>query len=101
MFLLTSLSWMILYSHIREGMVMLEARQERGFEIAATAKIAKKGGAWLVPSQSGKGRYTVCLDPPNLIAVARTTKRAASSASTFSRWLSSPSPAPRPLRGGG
>ena len=23
----------------------------------------QKGGAWLVPSQSGKGRYTVCLDP--------------------------------------
>jgi transposase len=42
---------------------MLDARQQRGLEIAATAKIAKKGGAWLVPSQSGKGRYTVCLDP--------------------------------------
>jgi transposase len=27
------------------------------------AKITKKGGAWLVPSQSGKGRYTVCPDP--------------------------------------
>lgn len=40
---------------------MLEARQQRGLEIAAMAKIAKKGGAWLVPSQSGKGRYTVCL----------------------------------------
>ena len=32
---------------------MLEARQERGLMIAATARIAKKGGAWLVPSQSG------------------------------------------------
>jgi hypothetical protein len=42
---------------------MLEGRQQRGLEIAATAKIARKGGAWLVPSQSGKGRYTVCLDP--------------------------------------
>ena len=40
-----------------------ESRQQRGLEIAATAKITKKGGAWLVPSQSGKGRYTVCLDP--------------------------------------
>jgi len=38
-------------------------RQQKGLEIAATAKIAQKGGAWLVPSQSGKGRYTVCLDP--------------------------------------
>ena len=42
---------------------MLEARQQRGLIIAATANIAKKGGAWLVPSQSGKGRYTVRLDP--------------------------------------
>jgi hypothetical protein len=41
----------------------MEARQQRGLEIAATSKIARKGGAWLVPSQSGKGRYTVCLDP--------------------------------------
>jgi transposase len=45
------------------GDTVMEARQQRGLEIAATAKIAKKGGAWLVPSQSGKGRYTVCLDP--------------------------------------
>jgi transposase len=42
---------------------MLEGRQQRGLEIAATAKIARKGGAWLVPSQSGKGRYMVCPDP--------------------------------------
>jgi transposase len=34
-------------------------RQQRGLEIAATSKIVRKGGAWLVPSQSGKGRYTV------------------------------------------
>jgi predicted nucleic acid-binding Zn finger protein len=34
-------------------------RQQRGLEIAATSKIERKGGAWLVPSQSGKGRYTV------------------------------------------
>jgi uncharacterized Zn finger protein len=38
-------------------------RQQKGLEIAAMSKIAKKGGAWLVPSQSGKGRYTVRLDP--------------------------------------
>lgn len=41
---------------------MLEGRQQRGLEIAATAKIERKGGAWLVPSQSGKGRYTVVPD---------------------------------------
>lgn len=39
--------------------VLGESRQQRGLEIAATARIEKKGGAWLVPSQSGKGRYTV------------------------------------------
>jgi transposase len=38
---------------------MSDARQQRGMEIAATAKIIRKGGAWMVPSQSGKGRYTV------------------------------------------
>jgi transposase len=41
----------------------LDPRQQRGLQIAATAKITRKGSAWLVPSQSGKGRYTVCLDP--------------------------------------
>jgi Transposase DDE domain len=41
----------------------MEARQQRGLEIAATTNIVQKGGAWIVPSQSGKGRYTVCLDP--------------------------------------
>lgn len=39
-----------------------DQRQLRGLEIAATANITRKGGAWLVPSQSGKGRYTVCPD---------------------------------------
>jgi uncharacterized Zn finger protein len=36
-----------------------QPRQQRGLELAATAKIERKGGAWLVPSQSGNGRYTV------------------------------------------
>lgn len=34
----------------------------KGLEIAATAPIKRKGRAWLVPSQSGKGRYTVIPD---------------------------------------
>jgi transposase len=41
----------------------LNSRQLRGLEIAATANIVKKGDAWIVPSQSGKGLYTVCPDP--------------------------------------
>ena len=37
-------------------------REQRGLIIAATSKIAKKGGVYLVPSQSGGNRYTVCPD---------------------------------------
>jgi len=37
-------------------------REQRGLLIAATAKITRKGGVWIVPSQSGKGRYTVSPD---------------------------------------
>src|SRR3954464_7850376 len=37
-------------------------REERGLVIAATARIVQKGVVWLVPSQSGKGRYTVSPD---------------------------------------
>lgn len=38
---------------------MSDARRVKGLEIAATARIVKKGGAWMVPSQSMNGRYTV------------------------------------------
>ena len=41
----------------------MNARQERGLVIAATQKLVQKGKVWLVPSQSGKGKYTVCPDP--------------------------------------
>lgn len=40
-------------------------REQRGLVIAATSKLTKKGGAWLVPSQSGNGKYTVCPDAEN------------------------------------
>ncbi len=40
----------------------MNAREERGLVIAATQKLVQKGKAWLVPSQSGKGRYTVVPD---------------------------------------
>src|SRR5207247_10871329 len=32
---------------------------ERGLVIAATQKLTQKGKVWLVPSQSGRGKYTV------------------------------------------
>jgi len=37
----------------------IEPREQRGLEIAARAKIVRKGNVWSVPSQSGKGRHTV------------------------------------------
>jgi hypothetical protein len=40
----------------------MDGREERGMRIAATCNLVKKGRAWLVPSQSGKGRYTVVPD---------------------------------------
>jgi hypothetical protein len=44
---------------------MLDPRQQRGLEIAATARIVKKGAARLVPSQSGNGRYKVRPETPH------------------------------------
>ena len=37
-------------------------RKERGLVIAATQKLTQKGKVWIVPSQSGAGKYTVCPD---------------------------------------
>jgi len=34
----------------------MEAREQRGLEIAATVKLRRKGGVWTVPSQSKHGR---------------------------------------------
>jgi transposase len=38
-------------------------RERRGQQIATTCTLTKKGKIWLVPSQSGHGRYTVSPDP--------------------------------------
>src|SRR5713226_6857367 len=43
----------------------LNAREQRGIAIANLYRIDRKGGVWLVPSQSGNGKYTVCPDPEN------------------------------------
>lgn len=41
----------------------IAVRRRRGLELAATAKIARKGSAWLVPSQTlPNGRYSVTKD---------------------------------------
>jgi transposase len=41
---------------------MCDAREQRGTLIAAVCKIVRKGAVWLVPSQSGEGKYTVSPD---------------------------------------
>jgi transposase/predicted nucleic acid-binding Zn finger protein len=42
--------------------VEIEAREQRGLVIAATAKITRRDqGTWIVPSQSAKGRYAVTI----------------------------------------
>jgi hypothetical protein len=40
-------------------MMASDVRRQRGLEIAATARIERKGKAWSVPSQTMNGRYTV------------------------------------------
>ena len=39
----------------------MDPRQERGLDIAADARITRKGSRWFVPSKTGSGRYTVTL----------------------------------------
>jgi transposase len=42
------------------GNAAVEARRQRGIEIAAVCKLTKKAdGSWSVPSQAGNGRYVV------------------------------------------
>lgn len=40
----------------------MDPRQERGLAIATRCKIDRSGQFWIVPSQSGKGKYVVKLD---------------------------------------
>lgn len=41
----------------------MEAREQRGIVLAATKTITKRGGRWVVPSQSGQGVYSVFIKP--------------------------------------
>ena len=41
----------------------MDAREERGLEIANTLRITRTDDGWIVPSRSGDGRYRVRLDP--------------------------------------
>jgi transposase len=40
----------------------MDARQEKGLQIAATTKLVGDGNMWLVPSQAGAGKYVVDAD---------------------------------------
>ena len=62
---------------------VLEARQQRGLELATTVKIVRKRNEWIVPSQSGKGRYRVrAISKRKFSAIAQTMKPMEASAST-------------------
>jgi hypothetical protein len=41
----------------------MDLREQRGMELAATRVIKKKGGIWMVPSQSGGDKYQVQIMP--------------------------------------
>jgi transposase len=41
----------------------MDAREQRGMELAATRTIRQKGGIWIVPSQTGNGTYRVHIMP--------------------------------------
>jgi hypothetical protein len=40
----------------------MDAREQKGLEIAALSKVRKNSRGWVVPSQSGSGAYEVRLD---------------------------------------
>lgn len=40
----------------------MEAREQKGLEIAAKSRLTRDGNTWFVPSQAGKGKYTVDAD---------------------------------------
>jgi transposase len=42
----------------------MDGREQRGLAIAALCKIDRKNGVWLVPSQSGNGKYAVIQNGP-------------------------------------
>lgn len=57
---------------------VMNAREQRGMEIAATVKLRRKGSVWIVPSQAGKGdMYSVDLsgDAPTCSCPDHETRR--------------------------
>src|SRR5215208_2715190 len=60
----------------RKARHAMDARQQKGLEIAALSKITRKGEFYLVPSQSGNGQYKVQLGPDGCTCPDFQTNRA-------------------------
>src|SRR5581483_926703 len=56
------LLWYILFKNMKQVENQTEPRKQRRLMIAAVARITRNGEEWLVPSQSGNGKYKVHLD---------------------------------------
>src|SRR5205809_609762 len=61
MFVATDMLQRFLYTDT--GVGSMDMRELKGLEIAARCKIVFDGTAWVVPSQSGNGKYRVTLNP--------------------------------------
>ena len=62
----------------------MEAREEKGLEIAAKSKLQQSGDRWFVPSQTGRGAYSQSSPTlQSLIAVVLTLKPASFAANIF------------------
>src|SRR5437016_117779 len=44
----------------------MDAREQKGLEIAANCEVVKQDGEWIVPSQNGSGKYRVNPAPESL-----------------------------------
>lgn len=52
----------MLIAELKLGDGEMNEREQRGMLIAATCRLDRKGAAWLVPSSTGNGKYTVIPD---------------------------------------
>lgn len=51
------------HPHQKGKWLIMNLREQKGLQIAALSKIKRKGGFYIVPSQSGKGQYKVQAAP--------------------------------------
>lgn len=53
----------------------MDEREQRGIELAGRVRVHEEGGRWIVPSQSGTGRYSVDLDAQRCTCPDHETRR--------------------------